>query len=157
MLNRLRQMLIKEFLQVFRDKRALWVLVGPPIIQMLIFGYAATYEIRHVPTAVLDLDHSQESRELIARFSATPYLDVRAQLTDRGQIRDMIDRGQVTVALQIHPGFAALLRKGQTAPLQVIVDGTNSNTALIALGYVNQIAAQFSQDYALDLAQRTQG
>src|SRR5271169_4546973 len=155
MLNRLRQMLIKEFLQVFRDKRALWVLVGPPIIQMLIFGYAATYEIRHVPTAVLDLDHSQESRELIARFSATPYFDVRAQLTDREQIREMIDRGQVTVALQIHPGFAALLRKGQTAPVQVVVDGTNSNTALIALGYVNRIARGFASDYQRDAMQRS--
>jgi len=155
MLNRLRQMLIKEFLQVFRDKRALWVLIGPPIIQMLVFGYAATYEIRHVPTAVLDLDHSQESRELIARFSATPYFDVRAQLTDREQIREMIDRGQATVALEIHPGFAALLRKGQTAPLQVIVDGTNSNTALIALGYVNQIGQGFANDYQRDAMRRS--
>jgi ABC-2 type transport system permease protein len=155
MLNRVRQMLIKEFLQVFRDKRALWVLVGPPIIQMLIFGYAANYEIRHVPTAVLDLDHSQESRDLLARFSATPYFDVRAQLADREQIREMIDRGQATVALEIHPGFAALLRKGQTAPLQVIVDGTNSNTALIALGYVNQIAQGFADDYQSDAMQRS--
>ena len=155
MLNRLRQMLIKEFLQVFRDKRALWVLVGPPMIQMLIFGYAASYEIRHVPTAVLDLDHSQESRDLISRFSATPYFDVRWQLTDREQIREMIDRGQVTVALEIHPGFAALLRKGQTAPLQVVVDGTNSNTALIALGYVNQIAQGFASDYQRDAMLRS--
>ncbi len=155
MLNRLRQMLIKEFLQVFRDKRALWVLVGPPIIQMLVFGYAATFQIRHVPTAVLDLDHSQESRELISRFTASPYFDVRAQLTNREQIREMIDRGQATVALQIHPGFAAKLRKGQTAPLQVILDGTNSNTALIALGYVNLIANGFARDYQRDAIERS--
>ncbi len=155
MLNRLRQMLIKEFLQVFRDKRALWVLVGPPIIQMLIFGYAATFQIRHVPTAVLDLDHSQESRELISRFTASPYFDVRAQLTNRKQIREMIDRGQATVALQIHPGFAARLRKGQTAPVQVILDGSNSNTALIALGYVNQIANGFARDYQRDAMLRS--
>jgi ABC-2 type transport system permease protein len=155
MLSRLRQMLIKEFLQVFRDKRALWVLVGPPIIQMLIFGYAATFQIRHVPTAVLDLDHSQESRELISRFSATPYFDLRAQLTNREQIREMIDRGEATVALQIHPGFAARLRKGQTAPLEVILDGTNSNTALIALGYVNQIANGLASDYQRDMMQRS--
>jgi len=155
MLSRLRQMLVKEFLQLLRDKRALWVLVGPPIIQMLIFGYAASYEIRHVPTAVLDLDHSQESRDLIARFSATPYFDVRTQLTEREQIREMIDRGQITVAVQIHPGFAAKLRKGQTAPVQVVLDGTNSNTALIALGYVNQIAAGFADDYQRNAMQRS--
>jgi len=150
MLSRLKQMLIKEFIQVFRDKRTRFVLFGPPIIQMLIFGYAATFEIRHVPTVVLDLDHSQESRELIARFSATPYFDLTQQLTNRKQILDLIDRGQATVALQIHPGFAEDLRKGQTAPLQVVVDGTNSNTALIAVGYVNQIAQGFAQDYQRD-------
>ena len=83
MLSRLKQMLIKEFIQVFRDKRTRFVLFGPPIIQMLIFGYAATFEIRNVPVAVLDLDHSQESRDLLSRFSSSPYFDVRQQLTRR--------------------------------------------------------------------------
>ena len=87
MLARLKQMLIKEFIQVFRDKRTRFVLFGPPIIQMLIFGYAATFEIHHVPTVVLDLDHSQESRELISRFTSSPYFDVQRQLTDYRQTR----------------------------------------------------------------------
>jgi len=150
MLARLKQMLIKEFIQVFRDKRTRFVLFGPPIIQMLIFGYAATFEIRHVPTVVLDQDHSQESRDLISRLSSTPYFDVQRQLTDQRQIPELIDQGKATVALQIHPGFAENLRKGQTAPLQVIVDGTNSNTALIAVGYLGQIAGTFAQDYQRD-------
>jgi ABC-2 type transport system permease protein len=147
MLSRLKQMLIKEFIQVFRDKRTRFVLFGPPIIQMLIFGYAATFEIRNVPVAVLDLDHSQESRDLLSRFSSSPYFDVRQQLTRRDQIVNTIDRGETMVALQILPGFAQQLRKGQTARLQVIADATNSNTALIALGYINQIALGFAQDY----------
>ena len=130
MLSRLKQMLIKEFIQVFRDKRTRILLFAPPIIQMLIFGYAATYEIHHVATVVLDLDHSQESRELVSRFTSSPYFDVQHQLTDSRQIEDLIDRGQATIALQIKPGFAEDLRKGQTVPLQVIVDATNSNTAL---------------------------
>ena len=150
MLARLKQMLIKEFIQVFRDKRTRFVLFGPPIIQMLIFGYAATFEIRHVPTVVLDQDHSQASRELVSRFSSTPYFDIVRQLTDQRQIPAVIDQGQATVALQINPGFAENLRKGQTAPLQVIVDGTNSNTALIAVGYLGQIAGTFAQDYQRD-------
>jgi ABC-2 type transport system permease protein len=150
MLARLKQMLIKEFIQVFRDKRTRFVLFGPPIIQMLIFGYAATFEIRHVPTVVLDQDHSQESRDLISRFSSSPYFDVQRQLTEQRQIPELIDLGQATVALQIHPGFAENLRKGRTAPLQVIVDGTNSNTALIAVGYLGQIAGTFAQDYQRD-------
>jgi ABC-2 type transport system permease protein len=114
---------------------------------MLVFGYAATLEVRHIPTAVLDFDNSQMSRDLLSRFTASPYFDVRARLKDRSQIGELIDRGDVTVALQIHAGFAQDLRKGQTARLQVIVDSSNSNTALIAVGYVNQIAARFSQEH----------
>ena len=150
MLARIKQMLIKEFIQVFRDKRTRFVLFGPPIIQMLIFGYAATFEIHHVPTVVLDLDHSQESRELISRFSSSPYFDVQRQLTDHRQIGDLIEQGKATVSLEINAGFAQNLRKGQTAPLQVIVDATNSNTALIASGYITQIALGFAQDYQKD-------
>jgi len=90
MLARLKQMLIKEFIQVFRDKRTRFVLFGPPIVQMLVFGYAATFEIHHVPTVVLDLDHSQESRELVSRFSSSPYFDVQRQLTDYRQIGDLM-------------------------------------------------------------------
>src|SRR5579863_7929422 len=154
MLARLKQMLIKEFIQVFRDKRTRFLLFGPPIIQMLIFGYAATFEIHHVPSVVLDLDHSQESRELVSRFTSSPYFEVQRQLTDYRQMGELIDRGEVTVALQIKPGFAQALRKGQTASLQVIVDATNSNTALIASGYVNQITLGFAKDYQQDRLRR---
>lgn len=154
MLARLKQMLIKEFIQVFRDKRTRFVLFGPPIIQLLIFGYAATFEIHHVATVVLDFDHSQESRDLISRFTSSPYFDVQRQLTDARQVEDLIDRGKATVALEINPGFAEDLRKGQTAPLQVIVDATNSNTALIASGYLNQIALGFAKDYQRDRISR---
>ncbi|MGA2084295.1 MAG: ABC transporter permease [Terracidiphilus sp.] len=150
MFGRLKQMLIKEFIQVFRDKRTRFLLIGPPIIQMMIFGYAATYEIRHVPTVVLDLDHSQESRELISLFTSSPYFDVQRQLTSSRQIGDLIERGKTTVGLEIDAGFAQKLRKGETAPLQVIVDATNSNTALIASGYISQIALGFARNYQQD-------
>ncbi len=151
---RLKQMLIKEFIQVFRDKRTRFMLFGPPIIQMLMFGYAATFEIYHVPTVVLDLDHSQESRELISRFSSGRYFDVQRQLTDYRQVGDLIEQGKTTIGLEIHAGFAQNLRKGQTAPLQVIVDATNSNTALIASAYITQIALGFARDYQMDRIDR---
>jgi len=150
MLGRLKQMLIKEFIQVFRDKRTRFILIGPPIIQMMVFGYAATYEIHHVPTVVLDYDHSQESRELVSRFTSSPYFDVQQQLTDSRQLGDLIEAGKATVGLEINAGFAQKLRSGQTAPLQVIVDATNSNTALIASGYISQIALGFAREYQRD-------
>jgi ABC-2 type transport system permease protein len=154
MLPRLKQMLIKEFIQVFRDKRTRFILIGPPIIQMLVFGYAATYEIRHVPTVVLDLDHSQESRELVSRFTSSRYFDVQEQLTDSRQLGDRIEQGNATVGLEIDAGFAEKLRSGQTAPLQVIVDATNSNTALIASGYISQIALSYAQEVQRDRIER---
>jgi ABC-2 type transport system permease protein len=150
MFSRLWQMLIKEFLQVLRDKRTRFVLLGPPTIQMLVFGYAATYEIRNVSLAVIDFDNTQDSRELISRFSSSPYFKVTARPEDRRQLTVLLDRGEVVLGIQIHAGFAQRLRKGETAAVQVLVDATNSNTALIALGYVNQIAGEYARGYQAD-------
>jgi ABC-2 type transport system permease protein len=145
MFGRLKQMLIKELIQVVRDKRTRFILIGPPVIQMLVFGYAATFEIHNVSTVMVDMDHSQESRELISRFTSSPYFNVQAQLNDANQAHNLIDQGKTTLALEIDAGFAQKLRKGETAPLQVIVDATNSNTALIASSYVSQIALGYAQ------------
>lgn len=154
MLARIKQMVIKEFIQVFRNKRTRIILIVPPIVQMLIFGYAATFEIGHVPTVVLDLDHSQESRELLSRFSSSPYFDVQRQLTEARQLHDLIDSGEATVGIEIDAGFAQKLRQGQSAPLQVILDATNSNTALIASSYVTQVALGWAQQAQQDRMER---
>ena len=154
MLARIRQMVIKEFIQILRDPAARFSLIVPPLLQMLIFGYAATYEVRNVNTAVLDLDHTQESRDLLARFAASGYFQVSTSLSNRRQIADLIDRGDASLAIQILPGFAEGLRKQGNAAVQVVVDGTNSNTALIALGYVGQISGQYAQEYRADYMAR---
>jgi ABC-2 type transport system permease protein len=150
MLLRLKQMLIKELIQVFRDKRTRAILIVPPIIQMMIFGYAATYEVRNVPMAIIDLDHSQESRDLVSRFESSQYFNVQYRLTDSRQLSALIDQGKVTLGLEIHANFAKHLRKGESTPVQLIVDATNSNTALIASGYVSQIVLGFSRSYQQD-------
>jgi ABC-2 type transport system permease protein len=154
MLERLRQILIKEFIHLFRDPHARFALIAPPLLQMLIFGYAATYDVNRVSTAVLDSDHSQESREFLDRFSASSRFQVREVLQSGEQIPSLLDHRRVVLVLQIQPGFAELLRKGQTAPVQAVLDGTDSNTALIAIGYINQIATRFAADYKLQLADR---
>jgi len=150
MYDRIWRMIIKEFLQLRRDKHARFILVVPPILQMLIYGYAATFEVNRVEIAVIDFDHSQESRDLLSRFTFTGRFEVAKILSNEDELKSLIGRSDIPMALKIEPGFAELLLKGQTAHLQVIVDGTNSNTALIAVGYVNQIANQFAQDYALN-------
>ncbi len=154
MIERMRQILIKEFIHLFRDKHARFSLIVPPLLQMLIFGYAATLEVNRVSTAVLDFDHSPESREFLARFSASNRFQVRDILQNESQIAPLIDRRRVVLVLQIQPGFAELLRKGRTAPVQAILDATDSNSALIAVGYINQIATRYAQDYQLQLADR---
>jgi len=88
---------------------------------------------------------ARRSRELVSRFTSSPYFDVQQQLTDSRQLGNLIEEGKATVGLEIDAGFAEKLRSGQTAPLQVIVDATNSNTALIASGYISQIAAGFRE------------
>ena len=157
MLSRIKHILIKEFIELWRDKWGRFRLIVPPLIQMLAFGYAATFDVNHVSTVVLDLDHTQESRELISSFTSSNRMNVVKIARSQAEIADAINTSDAVVALVVHADFANLLRKGQGAPLQVIIDGTNSNTALIALGYVNTIAAQFSQDYASDLARRIGG
>ena len=154
-LARIKQMLRKEFIQTLRDPHTRFLLIGPPIIQMLVFGYAATLEVKHVALAVLDLDNTQESRELVSRFTASRYFDLQKYAARRDELREGIDRGDFLVALEIHSGFAQRLRNGQGASVQVLVDCSNSNTALVALGYLSQIGAQFAQDYQTDRMRRT--
>ncbi len=155
MWRRLHQMLIKEFIQVFRDPKTRFLLFGPPIIQMVVFGYAATLEIQHVPIAIIDYENTQVSRDFVSRFSGSRYFDVRERTLDRNKVKTMIDRSDVVLALQVNAGFSELLRKGQTAHVQVIVDASNSNTALVSLGYANTVAARFAKDYQTEMVNRT--
>jgi len=148
MLLRIWRMIVKEFLQLKRDRYARFSLVVPPIIQMFVYGYAATFEVNHMNIAVMDFDHSQESRDLLSRFTFTGRFRVARILQNERELKSLIGRSDIPMALKIGPGFAQALRKGQTAHLQVIVDGTNSNTALIAVGYVSRIVERFSADYA---------
>ena len=141
-------MLFKEFIQLRRDRWMMFRLIVPLIIQMIVFGYAATFTVHHVTTAVLDLDQSQASRGLISHFVATSRFDIVDMARNRRQITSDIVHDRAVVALVIHAGFSRDLENGRGAPLQVIVDGTNSNTALIALGYINQITSQFSAEWA---------
>ena len=153
-IERIRQMLKKEFIQTLRDPHTRWLLFGPALIQMVIFGYAATMEIKHVSLAVLDQDNTQESRELVSHFAASRYFQIAKYAAERDELRKGIDRGDFLLAVEIDSGFAQRLRNGQGASVQVIVDSSNSNTALVALGYLSQVGANFAQTYQIDRMQR---
>jgi ABC-2 type transport system permease protein len=157
MLERIKHMLIKEFLQALRDPRMKLLIFGAPIIMLLLFGYAATNDVQHIATAVYDLDNSVGSREVISRFVKSRYFDVVEYVSDDRRARELLDRGQVRVVLRMDRGFKDDLRAGRTARLQLLVDGTDSNTAGIVLGYAARITEQFSQERLQLLLKRLAG
>ncbi len=157
MYERIKQMLIKEFIQIFRDPRMKGIIFLMPIIQLLVFGYAVTTDVKNVATAVCDLDNSIVSRELTARFAESGYFDVAVYVDSPAEIRDLLDREQVRAVLQMNKGFGGNLRGGKTAPLQIIVDGTDSNTAGIVLDYSAKIAGKFSEKVLITRSTRLKG
>lgn len=146
MLERIRHMLVKEFLQIFRDPRMRAVIFVIPVVQTLVFGYAVTTDVKDVRTAVLDGDNSVASRELVSRFAASGYFEVREYAATAERARELLDRGEVQAVLQVDPGFADDLRLGLVAPVQLLLDGTDSNTAGIAADYAAKIIGQLSQE-----------
>jgi len=144
MFERIKTILIKEFLEIFRDPRMRFTIFVPPIVQVLIFGYAATMDITHVPTAVYDQDNTKQSRELIRDFSYSKYFDINYYLDEEEQVRTIIDRSKVISVLKIDRQFARDLIGNRSAKLQLILDGTDSNAASIVLGYAGQIIGDYN-------------
>ena len=157
MFERIRHMLIKEFIQVFRDPRMRGVVFLIPCIEVLVIGYAVNMDVRHVLTAVYDLDQSEESRELISRFVRSGCFDAVDYVGDDRQAQDVIDRGKAQIVLRVNHGFAADLHAGRTARVQAILDGSDSNTAGIALSYATKIAGGYSRQILLDRSARLSG
>ena len=148
MFARIKHIIIKEFLQALRDRRKRVFIIGPPLIQLFVFGYVATTDVTHIATALYDLDKSQQSRELIRKFKASGYFLIKFAPESAGEIRDLLDKGEVLCALQINPGFASDLKKGIPTEIQIIIDGTDSNTGMIAMNYATRIVAQYAQELA---------
>lgn len=157
MRERLKNMLIKEFLQVLRDPKMRGIIFVMPLVQVMVFGYAVTTDVRDVPVAVVDFDQSVASRELLSRFSASGYFRFVAHTRDVPMANHLLDKGSVRAILRIDPGFEADLQAGRTAMLQVIADGTDSNTAGIVLDYTGRIAGAFSGKVLLDRISRLGG
>ena len=140
----------KELLAILRDPRSRVSLFLPPIVQCLIFGYAATYDLTRVPYAVLDQDQSAASRELLAAMDGSGVFQQVARLHRAADIKTVIDEQRALLVIQIGQDFQRRLLAGLPADLQAIADGRNSNTAGTALGYVNTIVNNFNVAWAAD-------
>ena len=145
---RILALVIKEFLALLKDKRSRFVLIGPPLIQLMVFGYAATFDLKNVPFAVYNEDSGVASRELLADFDGSPSFGQVARITHESEIAPLIDAKQVLMVVHAGPNFSADLLSGRPAALQVIVDGRNSNTAMLAINDVSDIVDRFNLDWA---------
>ncbi len=153
MWGRIRALIVKEFLAVWKDKKSRTVIIVPPLIQLLVFGYAATFDVHHVATAIYNEDSGIASRQLIARFAGSPSFDVISHLSREADIRKVIDPKQASLVIHIGPTFSRDLIAHHPAKVQFIVDGRESNTALIILGYAQRIVAAFNNEWLKDHSQ----
>jgi len=123
-----------------------WLLFAPPMIQLVIFGYAVNLDVDHARIAWMDMDRTPESRDLRARFEGSGRFDVVATPANQQQVQEVLDRGQANAVIQILPQFARQLKRGQATAVQVLVDGTNSNTAELVSSYATEVIADYASD-----------
>lgn len=138
----------KELIQIRRDPLSLAMAFAMPVLLLVIFGYAITLDVNNLTTIVYDLDKSSLSRELVSGLTASGYFTVVRMAEDHREIDRYLDSGMARVALSIPSDFTKTVRTGGTAQLQVIVDGSDSNTATIALGYLSALTELYSRRLA---------
>ncbi|MBP1597662.1 MAG: type transporter [Acidobacteria bacterium] len=144
MWERIREIIRKEFYQTLRDPRSRALLFGPPLIQLIVFGYAVNLDVELTRIAWMDMDRSAESRELLSALQGSQYFEVGEVLTREDQISEALDHGRVQAIVRIFPGYGADLARNRPGQVQILIDGTNSNTAGIIMNYLAQAVAAYS-------------
>ena len=148
MWRRILALMKKEFLALLKDKRSRFIIVVPPLVQLLVFSYAATFDLNQVPFAVFNEDPGRASRQMLARFEGSPTFHLVGTLDHEGQIAPLVNDKQVLMVLHFGPHFSRDLLLGRPARLQLVVDGRNSNTASVLVGYVRNMVIAFNEDWA---------
>ncbi|HEY7498244.1 MAG TPA: ABC transporter permease [Vicinamibacterales bacterium] len=146
--QRLRCLVRKEFLELRMNPRLFGLVIIAPIIQLTMLGYAATTDVRDVPLVVADGDRTRASRELAARFDASPNFTVVDTVTTVDEIEGYLERGRASLALSIPTGYEESVRSGLPVRVQVVADGTDSNSTTVALGYATSLIGGYAQDLA---------
>ncbi|HXV80367.1 MAG TPA: ABC transporter permease [Candidatus Binatia bacterium] len=156
-MQRIRALVQKEFVQFFRYRPLVFLVIWTIAIEIAICAYAITYDVTHLSLAVQDLDGSQESRELVSRFGQTEYFDIRYSAVTATEIEHLLDSGKANLGISIPPDFSRRLAQGLEASVQILLDGSNSNEALIALGYAERIIRSYSRKIEIDRLQKIAG
>jgi len=145
MLRRISAIIYKEYLHISRDIIALLMLIFFPVFALFLFGFAINLDIKHIPLAVYDQDRSEDARALAESFIQSGYFDLKERLFSEKQINPHVDKREVKAVLSIPPDFAKDIHKGKNTPVQLIIDGSDNNTASIIMGYSNTIIQKFSR------------
>jgi len=153
--RRIRAIAEKEMIHILRDTRSLIMAIAIPLLLLFLFGYALTLDVDNVPLAVLDMDSTQTSHRFVDRFEKSRYFSLRFVAGNYRELQASIDRGQCLMGLVIPQNFSGRLQSGRTVSVQAIVDGSDSNTASIALGYAKAIAAIFSEEHLAEALGKT--
>lgn len=143
-LRNIKSMLKKEFAQLFRDKKMRAVMIGPPIIMMVVFGYAVNTDVNDVRMAVVDHDRTAESRAFVEEFTGSTYFSLYACGYSSKKLVPLLDRGEIDCLVQVAQGFSEDIRSGRTAMVQIVLDGSDSNRASVVQSYLNSVTAAYS-------------
>lgn len=137
----------KEFYQMFRDPRLSRIIFVAPLLQLVVFGYAVSTDVKETSTFVVDLDRSADSRSLLDGLTASGYFRIVGRSDRPADLGRALDHGRAILGVEIPPDFTERLRAGKGADVQLVLDGTESNTATVARGYAERIVAQFAEGY----------
>ncbi len=156
-MKRIKQLMIKEFLQIRRDRRMLPLILIAPILQVILLGYAATIDVKNISLVVCNLDPGMMSRDFVQRFTTTGYFSIVGSVDNPHDIDRYLDRSEASLGIVIPSNFSRNLEVGRTAQLQFIADGADANTANISLGYASQITLGFAQTILIEELMRKSG
>ena len=145
-MRRVLHLMRKELLELRQDPRLFGIVIIAPILQLTVLGYAATTDVKDVPVVVVDADRSTASRELITRFEASDNFTVVGVVGSTNQVDAWLENGSAWMALNIPPAYGDQLQRGETATIQVVADGTDSNSTNVALGYARVLLAGYTED-----------
>ncbi len=146
MWERIREIIVKELRQAFREPRMRVLLFVPPILQLIIFGFAVNLDVQNASIAWMDRDASRQSRDLYYRFAASPYFEVTHVATSDREAQSLLDHGDVQGVVSVQAGFGRDVLRGRQTEVQVLLDGSNSNTAGIIANYASQVIGTYSAD-----------
>ncbi len=149
-MNRIFFIAWKEFIQLLRDRRTLTLILIVPVIQLIVFGYVATTEVKKNKMVVCDYSRTPDSRDFIGRFLSSGYFEIYDYVADANKIDEYLDKGKAVAGIIIPPDFSKNIKSGKDTDVGIYIDGTNSNLAMILSGYLGMITTQYSNEISLN-------